>query len=169
MLGAEAGRTQQLMTQTDQAALAYLARRDVSIQWRGFLRALVDTLDARMERQDRDALLRDAGGHFAALMPLPPAETLEGLESQMNEALAAVSWGHVTLELDPQDRRLRFTHRVAPCVATPQDPAGAWLGPVLEGLYGAWLSAQPGGENAGPATVRLAELEPGLARLQYGA
>ncbi|MFC7553929.1 hypothetical protein ACFQU7_19525 [Pseudoroseomonas wenyumeiae] len=32
------------------------------------------------------------------------------------------------------------------------------------------LARRPaGGEEAGPATVRLESLEPGLARLQYGA
>jgi hypothetical protein len=160
---------QSFMTQTDQAALAYLARRDVSQQWRGFLRALLETLDAQMDPAARSTLLREVGQRLAAATPLSPAETLSGLEGRMNEALAAMAWGHVALELDPQDRRLRFLHRVAPCVALPQDPAGAWLGPVLEGLYGAWLAAQPGGEEAGPARVQLESMEPGLARLQYGA
>jgi hypothetical protein len=157
------------MTQMDHAALAYLARRDVSRQWRGFLGALLETLEGQMDSAARDALLRAVGQRLAAAMPLPPAETLEGLEARMNEALASATWGHVALELDPQDRRLRFRHSAAPCVSTPHDPAGAWIGPVLEGLYGAWLSAQPGGAEAGPATVRLEALEPGLARLQYGA
>ena len=157
------------MTETDHAALAYLARRDVSRQWRGFLVALLEALDAQMDRAARDALLHALGQRFAAAMPLPPAETLEGLQRLMNEALAAAAWGHVALALDPQDRRLRFRHSAAPCIGTAQDPEGAWLGPVLEGLYGAWLGAQPGGEEAGAATVRLESLEPGLARLQYGA
>jgi hypothetical protein len=157
------------MTQTDHAALAYLARRDVSAQWRGFLRALLEVLEAQMEPSAREALLRAVGGRFAAAMPLPPADTLPELERRMNEALAAAAWGHVALELDPQDRQLRFTHSAAPCVAAPGDEAGAWLGPVLEGLYAAWLGAQPGGEDAGPAALRLVSLEPGLAKLRYGA
>ncbi|MBO1075618.1 cellulose biosynthesis protein BcsD [Roseomonas marmotae] len=157
------------MTQMDRTALAYLARKDAGAQWRGFLRALLETLEGQLDQPARDALLREVGRRFAAAMPLPPAETLAGLEARMNEALAAAAWGYVTLALDPQDRRLHFTHHAAPCIATAGDGAGAWLGPVLEGLFGTWLSAQPGGEEAGAATVRLTSLEPGLARLQFGA
>ncbi|EFH11087.1 hypothetical protein HMPREF0731_2694, partial [Pseudoroseomonas cervicalis ATCC 49957] len=34
----------------DPAMLAYLARRHTSAQWRGFLRALVETLDGSLDR-----------------------------------------------------------------------------------------------------------------------
>ena len=39
-------------------SLSYLARRGVAAQWRGFLRALVETLDANLDAASRDALLR---------------------------------------------------------------------------------------------------------------
>jgi hypothetical protein len=156
------------MMQTDPAALAYLARRDVSMQWRGFLRALLETLDVHLDRQSRDALLRAVGERLAAAMPLAPAETLAVLEVRMNEALAAAAWGHVRLHLDPQDRALHFAHSAAPCISTRDDEAGAWLGSVLEGLYATWLSAQPGGGEAGLARLRLVRLEPGLATLRFG-
>ena len=62
------------MTQTDQSALAYLARRDVSVQWRDFFRAVLETLDTTLEREGRDTMLRKVGERFAAAMPLPAAE-----------------------------------------------------------------------------------------------
>jgi len=156
------------MTQTLQPALAYLARRDVSAQWRGFLGAMLPALAARLPDAERDALLRDAGERLAAAWPLQPADTLDGLEQRMNEALAAARWGHVALQLDAADRTLRFVHGAAPCVAAAGDPDGAWMGPVLEGLYAAWLSAQPGGGEAGAARVRLVSFTPGEAVLAFG-
>lgn len=156
------------MTQTDQSALAYLARRDVSVQWRDFLRALLETLDAQMDRSARDTLLRSVGERFAAMMLLAPSPTLAALEVRMNEALAAAAWGQVLLELDERAHSLRVVHSAAPCISSPGDEDGAWLGPVLEGLYSSWLSEQQGGDSGG-ATARLVTLEPGLATLRYGA
>lgn len=156
------------MTETDQPSLAYLARRDVSAQWRGFLQALLPALAARLPEPGRDALLRETGAQLAAAWPLGAADTLDALEHRMNDALATARWGQVRLELDTQDRRLRFLHAAAPCVPTAEDPAGAWIGPVLEGLYAAWLGAQPGGEEAGGAQVRLVSLQPGQAVLAFG-
>jgi hypothetical protein len=160
------------MTQTDHSALAYLARRDVSVQWRGFLRALLQTLDSRMERTERDALLRSLGGHFAATMPLPAAETLAALESRMNDALAAAAWGQVALDLDERENALRITHSGAPCVSAPEDEDGAWIGAVLEGLYSAWLGAQyPSAEEEdapGEIEARMTGFAPGVAVLRYG-
>jgi hypothetical protein len=157
------------MMQADQSALAYLARRDVSVQWRDFLRALLETLDATMQRDSRDSLLRAIGQRFAAAMPLPASDTLAALEMRMNEALAAASWGHVLLELDQRENTLRVVHSAGPCIPAPGDEAGAWLAPVLEGLYSNWFGAQPGGEGDTGITVRLLALEPGLATLRYGS
>jgi len=157
------------MMQADQSALAYTARRDVSAQWRDFLRAMLDTLDATMQRDSRDNLLRAIGQRFAAAMPLPASDTLAALEVRMNEALAAASWGHVVLELDQRENTLRIVHSAAPCISTPGDDTGAWVAPVLEGLYSNWFGAQPGGEGDTGITVRLLALEPGLATLRYGS
>jgi hypothetical protein len=156
------------MTETVQPALAYIARRDVSPQWRGFLQAMLPALAARLPGAERDTLLRETGERLAAAWPLDAAETLDGLEQRMNEVLAAARWGHVTLHLDAQDRTLRFLHGAAPCIPVASDPDGAWLGLVLEGLYAAWLSAQPGGGEAGAARVRLVSLKPGEAVLAFG-
>jgi len=154
------------MTQTDHPALAYLARRDVSGQWRGFLRALVETLDAHLDANGRNALLRSVGARLGNDMPLRPAATLVELEARMNEALASIAWGYVTITLDEADRSLRLTHGAAPAIGVAGDDAGAWAGAVLEGLYGTWLSAQQGGTESG-ARLRLLQAGGGQALLRY--
>lgn len=155
------------MMQTDPAAAAYLARRDVSAQWRGFLRALVETLDAHLDAGSRDGLLRSVGGRLGALLPLAPAGTLAELEVRMNEALAGMAWGYVAIGLDEADRALLLTHSLVPLVPQGADSQGAWIGPVLEGLYGAWLRAQQGGEP-GEMPLRVAQQGAGQIVLRYG-
>jgi len=154
------------MTAAEPNALTYLARRGVAAQWRGFLRALVETLDANLDAASRDALLRAVGARFAALSPLPPCGGLAELEARMNEVLAAADWGWAEIALDPNDRSLVLTHCAAPAVATGADPSGGWIGAVLEGLYGNWLAAQPGAE---PGLVpRRVGTSPGAITLRYG-
>jgi hypothetical protein len=154
------------MTAAEPNSLSYLARRGVAAQWRIFLRALVETLDANLDAASRDALLRAVGGRFGALAPLPPCAGLAELEAQMNEVLAAADWGWVEVALDPGDRTLVLLHRAAPAVATGADPAGGWIAAVLEGLYGTWLAAQPGAEpNLVPRRVGAAD---GSITLRYG-
>jgi len=154
------------MTAAEPNALSYLARRGVAAQWRGFLRALVETLDANLDAASRDALLRAVGGRLAALTPLPACAGLAELEARMNEALAAADWGWAEIALDPNDRALLVTHCAAPAVATGADPSGGWVGAVLEGLYGAWFAGQPGAE---PSLVpRRTGGGTGAIRLRYG-
>lgn len=153
-------------TSREPATLAYLARRGVAAQWRIFLRALVETLDANLDPVSRDALLRAVGARFATLSPLPPCGGLAELEARMNEVLAAADWGWVEIALDPGDRTLVLLHCAAPAVATEADPAGGWIGAVLEGLYGAWLAAQPGAEPQ--LMPRRAGAAGGTLTLRYG-
>lgn len=154
------------MTAAEPTALSYLARRGVAAQWRIFLRALVETLDANLDAASRDALLRAVGARFGALAPLPPCAGLAELEARMNEVLAAADWGWVEIALDPGDRTLVLMHCAAPAVATGADPIGGWIAAVLEGLYGTWLAAQPGAEpNLMPRRVGAAG---GSITLRYG-
>ena len=62
-----------MTTVVELRSLSYLARRGVSPQWRGFLRALIETLDANLDVASRDALLRAVGARLAGLMPRLPA------------------------------------------------------------------------------------------------
>lgn len=149
----------------DQGALSYLARRGVSPQWRGFVRALMEVVDAHLPAEGRLVFLRALGEGMARQAPLPPCATLGELEAAMNTALAAAEWGYVEVALDEAQAALVLRHAAAPLIPLPADAAGAWIAPVLEGLYQAWLDAQPGAVEGVP--VRRAGQEGGLVVLRY--
>ncbi|WP_160121434.1 cellulose biosynthesis protein BcsD [Rhodovarius lipocyclicus] len=151
---------------TDPNAISYLARRGVAAQWRGFLRALVETLDTHLDAASRDALLRAVGGRMAQLAAIPACGTLAELETRMNDVLAAADWGYVQISLDAQAKALVISHHAAPAVSTHHDAQGAWVGAVLEGLYAGWLAAQPGAE--GGVSVTRQPSSAGVITLRYG-
>jgi len=135
---------------TEQNALSYFARRGVAAQWRTFLRAMMETLESHLDDAGREAMLRLVGARMAALMPLPACATLAELETRINDALATVDWGYVEMSLDLGNRTMVLRHVAAPMVGTHADLNGNWIGSVLEGLYGGWLSSQPGAEPSVP-------------------
>ena len=116
-----------------------------SPSWDGFLKALLEILEAHLEPGERSTLLRAIGGRLAASLPMPPEDTLLGLESRMNERLAGARWGSVSIELDANGPALVLTHARAPYVPLPGGE-GNPLGPVLEGLHSAWIASQSGAE-----------------------
>lgn len=135
--------------------------------WEVFLRALLDTLDAHMPAEERAVLLRAIGAQMAALSPIPPEDTLSGLEARINERLAEPRWGTVSIALDSSGPALVLTHETAPVLGTGQDSGGAWMGPVLEGLHAGWIAAQPGAEP--DIQAHLVSAEQDRFVLRYGA
>jgi len=131
---------------SDQNALTYSARRGVAAQWRVFLRAMMETLEGHLDHGAREGLLRMVGARMAALMPLPSCGSLSELESRINDTLAIADWGYVQISLDVNNRTVLLRHVAPPLVGTHADLTGSWVGSVLEGLYGSWLSHQPGAE-----------------------
>lgn len=121
-------------------------RRAAVVQWRPFLRALADEIDTLSSPADRDALLRNIGRRMALLMPLPPVASLVALELEMNETLAGVGWGQVSLQFHEADRALAITHEALPQIGSAGTPPGSWLAALLEGLYETWFAQQPGAE-----------------------
>ena len=148
------------MTSTD-------ARPGEGPDWEGFLRALLDTLDAHMPAEERAVLLRAIGAQIAALSPIPPEDTLAGLEARMNERLAGPRWGSVSIALDSDGPALVLTHAAPPVIPTAKDEAGGWIAPVLEGLHAGWIAAQPGA--APEVETHLVSAEGGRMVLRYGA
>ena len=128
------------------------------VQWRPFLRALADEIDAITGAEERNALLRAIGARMARLLPLPMVTSLESLEMEMNETLAGLGWGCTRLALNEAERALTITHSALPRIGSVGAPPGTWLAAVLEGLYETWMSQQPGSDPAliarlaGPAT-----------------
>lgn len=146
------------------ATLAWQSRRAVGAPWRLFVAALVDTLEGGMDAEGRDEALRRLGARMAQLTPLPACATLLDLESRINDALAAMDWGHAGLFLDAPARVLVLRHWGAPLVATARLPGGEWIVPVLEGLHGGWIAAQSG--LPVPPRLRRLSAEPGLVTLR---
>lgn len=152
-------------TPADPMTAAYLARRGVSAQWRAFLRALVETLDAHLDEAGRASLMHIIGRRMAESLPLRHCDTLSGLEAQVNEVLASAEWGFCRLAVDTGARRLVITHLAAPSVGTGADAEGAWIGAVLEGLWSGWMAEQPGADPGMAAVV--ATTAPGETVLHY--
>lgn len=142
------------------AELAWQARRGVARQWRLFSAALLDSMDGG----GRDTTLRAAGARLAALIPLPPCETLGALEERANDALAAMDWGRADFFLDQGQPSLVIRHLAAPVIATRHAPDGGWMAPVLEGLHEAWLGAQT--QLAPAPTLRVISFAAGCVILR---
>jgi hypothetical protein len=115
--------------------------------WRPFLRALAEEIDAVAGPTGRDALLRRTGLRMAALCPLPASTSTEALAIEMNEVLSGAGWGSVAIEFSEAERCLYLTHRGMPRIGGGGTPPGTWLGSVLEGLYEGWLGQQPGADT----------------------
>lgn len=154
------------MTTVETPALSYMARRGVAAQWRGFLCALIETLDANLDTASRDSLMRAVGTRFAAQMPLPACGSMHELEARMNDALAATDWGWVEIALNQQEGVLLLTHVAAPAVASSGDGQAEWIIAVLEGLYAAWLGSQPGADQS--LVLRRQGATPATITLRYG-
>jgi hypothetical protein len=122
-------------------------------QWRHFLRALAEEVDASAGTAARDALLRRVGERMAQLMPLQAASSLESLEIEMNDSLSEAGWGSVQLDLQESDRFLVLRHRGLPRIGSAGDPPGTWLAALLEGLYQGWMGQQPGSEPSLSARI----------------
>ena len=117
-----------------------------SVQWRVFLRALVDEIDHMASPTERDDMLRGVGTRLSRLSPLPEVSTLNMLQLEMNDALAGLGWGNASLWLNEAERHLLISHTGLPRIGSAGDPPGTWLSALLEGLYEGWLGRQPGGD-----------------------
>lgn len=136
------------------------------VQWRWFLRAMMDEIDASADAESRDGMLRGIGARMAQMLPLPQASSIETLQMEMNDTLEAIGWGLVQLDLNEADRCLVLTHRGLPRIGAAGDPPGTWLAPLLEGLYETWMAQQPGADASLTAMIQPGS-EPGLVVLRY--
>jgi hypothetical protein len=119
-----------------------------SVQWRVFLRALAEEVDSLAVAGERDDMLRGVGRRMGRLMPLPAVDSLPALEMEMNDALEAVGWGAVRLELNEAERALHVMHSGLPRIGSLGAPSGQWLAALLEGLYDTWFAQQPGSKTS---------------------
>lgn len=131
--------------------------------WRALVRAMAAELELLCEPDQRDELLRRVGMRMAQSVPLAEAVSLEGLEAEMNFALAMLGWGECRILFDDAGRCLRVLHLGLPSLGA----MGNWLEATLEGIYGVWFAAQPEADPELKVT-RLAASQPGVIELRYG-
>jgi hypothetical protein len=136
-------------------------------QWRGFLRALIEELDASADPHTRDLILRGIGARMAQMAPMQSASSITALQLEMNDALAGMQWGSVRLELREAEHCLLFIHVHLPRISWAGDPPGTWLAPVLGGLYETWMGQQPGADPALVARIYSRD-QSGAVVLRYG-
>ena len=135
----------------EQAGRDWLARSVVyhesqqgSRQWRAFLGVLMRELKATAGDQAED-FLRHLGACMADTMPLERYDTLEEMVAAINTHWHRINWGWCAMQ--PQGDGIHIVHGAWPRVDVRVDhewPAS--LAAVLEGIYGAWLRQQGGGE-----------------------
>ncbi len=135
--------------------------------WRPFLRALAEEIDAVAGSAGRDALLRGVGRQLARLHPLPARDSADGLALEMNETLDGFGWGRVRIAFAERERCLFLTHEGLPRVGGGGDPPGSWLAGVLVGLYEGWMAQQPGAD-ASLVAWRVASSTPDEIVIRYG-
>ncbi|WP_342629060.1 cellulose biosynthesis protein BcsD [Nguyenibacter vanlangensis] len=108
-----------------------------------FLREFAAGFDAQVGSEARDRFLRQVGASMAGRLTLPPCETVEALELEINAHLALLGWGRATLAVDTARKKLRIRHAGLPRIGSAGAPAGYWLASCLAGLYETWIGRQP--------------------------
>ncbi|QHC34552.1 cellulose biosynthesis protein BcsD [Komagataeibacter xylinus] len=109
-----------------------------------FLQALSWEIDDQAGIEVRNDLLREVGRGMAGRFQPPLCNTIHQLQIELNALLAMINWGYVKLDLLAEEQAMRIVHEDLPQVGSAGEPAGTWLAPVLEGLYGRWITSQPG-------------------------
>jgi len=135
--------------------------------WRPFLRALAEEIDAVAGVAGRDTLLHAVGTRMAALYPVVPRDSAEGLSVEMNEALASFGLGTVEITYSETEQCLLLTHRGLPRVGGGGAPPGTWLAALLDGLFEGWMAQQPGAD-ASLAAHRVASDNAEEVVIRYG-
>ena len=132
----------------DQISNPRRTRMQPAVDWRMFIRALAEEVDSLAGSGERDDMLRGVGRRMARLNPLPPVQTLDALEMEINDALEGLGWGEASLRVNEADRTLEVVHAGLPRIGSLGSPPGQWLSALLEGLYDGWFAQQPGSKAA---------------------
>jgi predicted hydrocarbon binding protein len=113
----------------------YAKAQKINSQWARLLRAMAAEMSSVSEAPDlRDFFFR-IGEQFAtsAGEAFEGVESLDDLESCLNEFWADMSWGWV--ELNEEDAGIDIAHQCAPLAQAFGDDSLAWSVGLLEGFY----------------------------------
>lgn len=135
--------------------------------WRPFLRALAEEIDAVAGAAGRDALLRGVGLQLSRMYPVPALESPDALAMEMTETLEGFGWGRVRISFSEREHCLYLTHEGMPRIGGGGDPPGTWLAGVLEGLYDGWMAQQAGTDDTLVAR-RVVAAHPEEIVIRYG-
>lgn len=108
-----------------------------------FIQELARSFDVQVGQGGRDRFLRDVGRQMGSRLTLPPCESLEMLELEMNALFDLIGWGRASLDVSNTDRKLVIKHTGLPVIASMGEPSGCWLAAALAGLYSIWMEQQP--------------------------
>ena len=126
-------------------SLAYYRDQQFVPQWRDFLSILVGELGQLSGHDESLEFFRHLGHRLAERLPLAEQDTLEGLETAINERLRRMNWGWCLFSA--QQNMITILHGAWP--ELDKRPGCPWplaMASLLEGLYERWLRGQGGGE-----------------------
>jgi hypothetical protein len=146
-------------------SLHYYARQQCSRQWVHFMAAMFAEFEERVDPAEADHFLEALGFKMAKLLPLRKCRSLEELEDDINNVLEGIDWGW--MRIGETGNFIEITHGAYPLI--PQDEnRRTWLVPILEGLYGGWLSEQGGDPSFSARLAGQPNGNGGLLTFHYG-
>ena len=144
---------------------AYAQRLQCRRQWRGFLAALSQEFAQALPAQDLSLLMARVGTRFAVEHPLIASDTVDALQSAMNQVWDGMDWGLV--EIVPSAGGMEVHHRFSPLAAAFGPTEADWAVGFLLGVYQQWFDAAGAGGMKVQAVAPLDSL--GTAHLRLGA
>ncbi len=124
-------------------SLEYFRGRQFSGQWRLFMTALVEELNASAGSQEMLAFFGHLGSKIAGDLPIDEQDTLEGLEAAINRRWNQLDWGWC--QFHGESDMIVIVHDAWPRLdGTVRETWTAALAALLGGAYNAWLRDQGG-------------------------
>ncbi|MDP3859606.1 MAG: cellulose biosynthesis protein BcsD [Stagnimonas sp.] len=125
------------MSDLEQGSLAYFLSAPVDAQWADFLRVMAEELAEQMSAEEIRAFFAVLGRRIARRNPLAAGETLQDLESAVNQHLRRCNWGWMRVR--DLNTSLEFLHSCSPLRQALGDQAMDWAPGLFEGMYDEWL------------------------------
>lgn len=129
------------------AVLNWFQRQQTPAGWFDLLVIMIDGMAQNASVQQSRPFLLQMGDKLAQSYPLAVSETLQQLESNINQHLSYFGWGGV--DISATDTELLFHHHAFPvCYGRDEEQQILWCNAfciIMEGIYTRWM-LQQGGE-----------------------